>query len=204
MALAEERERIARDLHDTVIQRLFAEGLGLQAAMAGVGDPQETRARLESAVDGLDETIKELRMAVFSLQGASLAPGGLRGRLLQVVREATNGLGFEPRLQFDGAIETMDARIADHLVPVVREALSNVAHHAVAGHVRVSVSVTDDVTLTVSDDGIGVPAEVLGGRGLTNMAARARDLGGDFTISPQPSGGSLLTWRVPQRSPEPA
>ena len=204
VALAEERERIARDLHDTVIQRLFAEGLGLQAAMAGVGDPQETRARLESAVDGLDETIKELRMAVFSLQGASLAPGGLRGRLLQVVREATNGLGFEPRLQFDGAIETMDARIADHLVPVVREALSNVAHHAVAGHVRVSVSVTDDVTLTVSDDGIGVPAEVLGGRGLTNMAARARDLGGDFTISPQPSGGSLLTWRVPQRSPEPA
>ena len=62
----------------------------------------------------------------------------------------------------------------------------------------------DDVTLTVSDDGIGVPAEVLGGRGLTNMAERARDLGGDFTISPQPSGGSLLTWQVPQRSPEPA
>ena len=89
-------------------------------------------------------------------------------------------------------------------MPVVREALSNVARHAVARHVRVGISVTDDVTLTVSDDGIGVPAEVLGGRGLSNMAAGTRDLGGDLTITPQPSGGSLLTWQVPQRSPQPA
>ena len=88
---------------------------------------------------------------------------------------------------------------------MLREALSNIAHHAHAGHVRVAVSVADDVTLTVSDDGVGVPAEVLGGRGLTNLADRARHLGGDFTIHPQPSGGSLLTWRVPaQRSPQPA
>ena len=205
LAVAEDRERIARDLHDTVIQRLFAEGLSLQAAMAGVGDPQRTRARLESAVDGLDETIKELRMAVFSLQGAASAPGGLRGRLLQVLSEATDGLGFEPRLQFDGPIETMDVHIADHLTPVLREALSNITHHAHAGHVRVTVSVAADVTLTISDDGIGVPAEVLGGRGLINMAARARGLGGDFTISPRTSGGSLLVWQVPaQRSPLPA
>ena len=205
LAVAEDRERIARDLHDTVIQRLFAEGLSLQAAIAGVGDPQRTRARLESAVDGLDETIKELRMAVFSLQGAASAPGGLRGRLLQVLSEATDGLGFEPRLQFDGPIETMDVHIADHLTPVLREALSNITHHAHAGHVRVTVSVAADVTLTISDDGIGVPAEVLGGRGLINMAARARGLGGDFTISPRTSGGSLLVWQVPaQRSPQPA
>ena len=205
LAVADDRERIARDLHDTVIQRLFAEGLSLQAAMGGVGDPQRTRARLESVVDGLDQTIKELRTAVFSLQGAASAPGGLRGRLLQVVTEATDGLGFEPRLQFDGPIESIEVHIADHLIPVLREALSNIAHHAEAGHVRVAVSVAGDVTLTVSDDGIGVPAEVLGGRGLTNMAERARALGGDFTIRPEPSGGSLLTWRVPvQRSPQPA
>jgi PAS domain S-box-containing protein len=214
LAVADDRERIARDLHDTVIQRLFAEGLSLQAAMGGVGDPQRTRARLDSVVDGLDQTIKELRMAVFSLQGAAAsAPGGLRGRLLQVVTEATDGLGFEPRLQFDGPIETIDVDIADHLIPVLREALSNIAHHAHAGHVRVAVSVTDDVTLTVSDDvtltvsddGVGVPADVFGGRGLTNMAERARALGGDFTIRPEPSGGSLLVWQVPvQRSPQPA
>jgi signal transduction histidine kinase len=79
----------------------------------------------------------------------------------------------------------------------LREALSNIAHHALADHVRVAVSVSNDVTLTVSDDGVGVPAEVLGGRGLTNIRERARRLGGDSTISPQPSGGSLLTWRVP-------
>jgi signal transduction histidine kinase len=192
-------------LHDTVIQRLFAEGLSLQAALSGVGDPQRTRARLESTIDGLDQTIKELRMAVFSLQGAAAAPGGLRGRLLQVVTDATDGIGFEPRLQFDGTIETMYVHIADNLVPVLREALSNIAHHAEAGQVRVAVSVADDVTLTVSDDGVGVPAEVLGGRGLTNMAERARALGGDFTIRPEPSGGSLLTWQVPaQRSPQTA
>jgi PAS domain S-box-containing protein len=205
LAVADDRERIARDLHDTVIQRLFAEGLSLQSAMGGVADPQRTRARLDSVVDGLDQTIKELRTAVFSLQGAAAsAPGGLRGRLLQVVTDATDGLGFEPRLQFDGPIETIDVDIADHLIPVLREALSNIAHHAEAGHVRVAVSVTDDVTLTVSDDGIGVPAEVFGGRGLTNMAERARTLGGDCTIKPEPSGGSQLTWQVPvQRSPQP-
>jgi two-component system, NarL family, sensor histidine kinase DevS len=109
-----------------------------------------------------------------------------------VVTEATDGLGFEPRLQFDGSIEMMDAHIADHLMPVLREALSNIAHHAQSDHVRVAVSVTDDVTVTVSDDGIGVPTEVLGGRGFINLAERARDFGGDFTITPQPSGGSLL------------
>ena len=205
LAVTEDRERIARDLHDTVIQRLFAEGMSLQAAIGGVGDPQRTRARLESVVDGLDQTIKELRTAVFSLQAAASAPGGLRGRLLQVVTEITDGLGFEPRLQFDGPIESIEVPIADHLIPVLREALSNIAHHAEADHVRIAVNVASDVTLTVSDDGIGVPAEVLGGRGLTNMAERARALGGDFTIRPEPSGGSLLTWRVPvQQSPQPA
>jgi PAS domain S-box-containing protein len=96
LAVAENRERIARDLHDTVIQRLFAEGLSLQSTIAGVGDPQRTRTRLESTVDGLDETIKELRMAVFSLQGAASAPGGLRGRLLQGSPRQPTGSGSSP------------------------------------------------------------------------------------------------------------
>jgi signal transduction histidine kinase len=200
LAVTEDRERIARDLHDTVIQRLFAEGLGLQAALGGVGDPQRTRARLELAIDGLDQTIRELRMAVFSLQGAASAPGGLRGRVLQVVTGATDGLGFEPRLQFDGPIETIDDRIAEQLLPVLREALSNIARHAHAKKVRVAVTVADNVTLTVADDGVGVPVEVLGGRGLNNLAERARTLGGNLAIDPQPTGGSLLTWSVPVRS----
>jgi PAS domain S-box-containing protein len=200
LVVAEDRERIARDLHDTVIQKLFGEGLNLQAALVGVDDPGRTRQRLESTIDGLDQAIKDLRMAVFSLQNTGPAPRGLRGRLLEVVTDATAALGFEPRLQFDGPIETIDTQIAENLVPVLREALSNIAHHAQARNVRVAVSAADDVTLTVSDDGVGVPEEVLGGRGLANMAERARSLRGAFDIRPQVTGGSVLTWRVPIRT----
>ena len=92
-----------------------------------------------------------------------------------------------------------DVRIADQLLPVLREALSNIVHHAQAGHVRFAIHAAGDVTLTVSDDGVGVPAEVLGGRGLTNMADRAHDLGGHFDVTPGPSKGSVLTWEVPTR-----
>ena len=171
----------------------------LQAALASVEDPGRTRVRLESTIDGLDQAIKDLRMAVFSLQDTGPAPRGLRGRLLEVVTDATAALGFEPRLQFDGPIETIDTRIAEHLVPVLREALSNIAHHAQARTVRVAVRAAEDVILTVSDDGIGVPEEVLGGRGLVNMTERARSMGGAFDIRPQTTGGSVLTWRVPVR-----
>ena len=170
LAVAEDRERIARDLHDTVIQRLFAEGMSLQAAIAvlmirnGPG-PGSNRSSMGSM-----RRSRSCGWRCSPSKGAASAPGGLRGRLLQVVTEATDGLGFEPRLQFDGPIETMDVHITDHLMPVLREALSNIAHHAHAGHVRVAVSVAADVTLTMSDDGIGVPPEVLGGRGLINIA----------------------------------
>jgi PAS domain S-box-containing protein len=195
MAMSEDRERIARDLHDTVIQRLFGEGLRLQATLRLVDEP--TRGRLQTTIDTLDETIKELRMTVFFLQGANRSPGGLRGRLLAVTADAAEGLGFDPRLQFDGPVETTSDRIAEHLVAVLREALANISRHAGANAVRVSVLADDHVTLTVSDDGAGIPDQVLGGRGLTNMAHRARSLGGVFSIGAQVSGGSLLTWSVP-------
>jgi PAS domain S-box-containing protein len=201
LAIADDRERIARDLHDTVIQRLFGEGLKLVATM-NVAD-EKVRPRLQSTIDGLDETIKQVRVAVFSLQGGpdTRHVTGLRGRLLAVLDDMHESLGFEPRLQFDGPIDSIDDEIADHLVAVLREALSNVARHAKARSVRVSVEVSDDeVTLTVSDDGAGVPQEVIGGHGLNNMAERARGLGGHASITNQPTGGSLLVWRAPQRS----
>ena len=192
---AEDRERIARDLHDTVIQRLFAEGMSLQAAMGGVGDPPRTRAQLESVVDGrLDLDHQGVA------DGGVLPPG--RGRRRRVgcgddcsrwLPMLTDGSGFEPRLQFDGPIESIEVPIADHLIPVLREALSNIAHHAEAGYVRIAVSVADNVTLTVSDDGIGVPAEVLGGRGLTNMAKRPGRSAATSPSGPNPSGGSLIS-----------
>ncbi|HEX2786036.1 MAG TPA: PAS domain S-box protein [Ilumatobacteraceae bacterium] len=195
LAIADDRERIARDLHDTVIQRLFGEGLRLLATMSTVSDA--AKVRIQSTIDGLDQTIKELRLAVFSLQGGEPQPTGLRGRLLTTLTEATTGLGCEPRLQFEGPIETIDNSIAEQLIPVLREALSNVSRHAKAQSVRVSVVVDEDVTLTVSDDGIGVPTEVIGGNGISNMAERARRLKGNSSIVAQPEGGSMLTWRVP-------
>ena len=195
VAVAEDRDRIARDLHDTVIQRLFAAGLNLQSTMQ-ITD-QVTRSRLEVTVDDLDETIKELRMAIFSLQATGPSPGGLRGRLLDVISDTSEVLGFDPRLQFDGPIETIDPDIADHLVPVLREGLTNVARHAAAQSARVVVSASNEVMLQVSDDGVGVPDEVLGGRGLANMSSRAHDLGGSCTVERAPGGGSILTWRVP-------
>jgi signal transduction histidine kinase len=197
VAIARDRERIARDLHDTVIQQLFAEGLGLQAAMANLHDQEHTREKLQSTIDGLDEVIRALRLAIFSLQRTHAAPGGIRGRLVEAVAQVSEALGFEPRIQFDGKMGAISDGIAGELVPVLREALSNVARHARAHSARVSITVDDSVTLTVSDDGVGVPDEVIGGRGLGNLIERARVLGGDCTITRQPSGGSLFRWQVP-------
>jgi two-component system sensor histidine kinase DevS len=203
VALAEDRQRIARDLHDTVIQRLFGAGLNLQATAANADS--HTRARLETTITDLDETIKELRTTIYSLQGpSSVALGGVRGRLLQVIRESRSTLGFEPRLQFDGPIETMDDIVVDHLVPTLREALSNVGRHAAARKVRVAVIVTDVVTLSVTDDGSGLPDQVMGGRGLTNMAERATGLGGIFETGAAPGGGTRLRWQVPSDRPQPS
>ena len=203
VVLADDRDRIARDLHDTVIQRLFAAGLSLQA-VATIADDR-VRRRLETTVEDLDETIKELRTAIFSLQAPRPGPAGLRGRLLEVASDAGVVLGFEPRIQFEGAIDALSERIAEQLVPTLREALSNVVHHAAASHVRVTVTVTagdddtagGDATLVVIDDGLGIAGDVLGGNGLANMARRAEKLGGAMATGPGPDGGLRVEWRVP-------
>jgi PAS domain S-box-containing protein len=199
LLLASDRERIARDLHDTVIQRLFGAGLQLQAASAGADEL--TRERMQATITDLDETIKELRSAIFALQGSGPTPRGLRGRLVDVITDAGAGAGFEPRIQFEGAIETMDERIATHLEAVVREAVTNVARHAEAGQLRVAISLDqEEVILVVTDNGKGVPDDVVGGRGLSNLASRAEELGGNFEIQRSPDGGSRLEWRVPATS----
>ncbi len=198
LMLADDRERIARDLHDTVIQRLFGAGLQLQATMSSTDD--RTRERIQATITDLDETIKELRSAIFALQGSGPAPGGLRGRLVEIIGEAGAGLGFEPRIQFDGPIETMDDAVASNLEAVLREAVTNVARHASASQARISVSLTaEGVGLEITDDGRGVPEDVVGGRGLNNLASRAHDLGGSFAIGRLPEGGTRLEWRVPTR-----
>jgi two-component system sensor histidine kinase DevS len=198
MAVADDRERIARDLHDTVIQRLFASGLALQA-LATRSDADQAR-RLERIVDDLDATIREIRGAIFSLQGDPLGRGN-RSRIMEVLDEAAADLQVEPHLIMDGAIEALDERIVDQLVPTLREALTNAARHGRAERVEVTVSAAGDhVRLTVSDDGAGLDRVPLGGRGLGNMQRRASDLGGTFEVGSNPHGGTTLVWTVPPQS----
>ena len=204
LALVDDRDRIARDLHDTVIQRLFATGLSLQGAAALIrNDPVNAGARVEAAVDDLDATVKQIRSAIFALEprsSASAAASGVRSRVLGLVSEVTPLLEAEPTVVFEGPV---DAATPDHLagdlLATLREALSNVARHAHADRVEVRVNVTDgQVILCVADNGVGPPGpEAPRGRGLDNMASRARRLGGSFDLVPCHPRGTSLTWRVP-------
>ena len=200
--LVDDRERIARDLHDTVIQRLFAAGLGLQSVLRVADDV--VRPRIERTIDELDTTIRELRSAIFSLGAATPTMGGLRGRILDIINEIGTSAGIETRVQFDGPIETLVPDIADHLAPVVTEAVSNAVKHGRARNVRVSLTVDDEVVVSVTDDGVGVHGEFLGGRGIVNLRERAGALGGTVSLEPIASGGSELRWVVPVPAKNPA
>lgn len=205
LALVEDRERIARDLHDTVIQRLFASGLSLQHTTKLVRtDADEAIARIESAVDDLDLTVKHIRSAIFSLETTRTSPaGGLRDRVLVLANEVAVTLGFRPTCLFDGPVDTaVSDDLASELLATLREALSNVARHARATQVEVRVTVSDHVRLQIIDDGSGPPGPTeVRGHGLRNMEARAVRRGGRFTLKEAPSGGSALEWRIPLDPP---
>ena len=155
--LLEERERIARDLHDHVIQRLFAAGMALEGSVAHA-DP-DVAERIARVVDDLDDTIRQLRSVIFDLQDHQRG-SGLRAEMLRVAAEARPALGFKPRIRFEGPVDTLGRSIAEHVLAVLREALSNVARHAHATTVDVRVvAAPGGFRLDVSDDGIGVSAE---------------------------------------------
>lgn len=195
-----EHDRIARDLHDTVIQRLFATGMSLQGALGMLsGSPRD---RVAQAVDDLDATITEIRTTIFGLRHASDDPDSLRSRLLALTADAGQQLGFRPRLAFDGPVDLRIAPdVAEALVPVLREALSNVVRHAGAGSVEVVLSAAADTVLTVLDDGVGPADGPTAGHGLRNLRERAEAFGGTCTFSRRPHGGSRLEWRVPAARP---
>ena len=196
--LIEDRERIARDLHDTVIQRLFATGLSLQGTANLIRDPEIAR-RLESAIEDLDVTVRQIRTAIFGLEASKTTRSGVRERVLTIVGEAARVLGFEPRVLFDGPIDSVVGEdVANELVATLREALANIARHAHASEARVVVTAYNDLLLRVSDDGVGVRGDDgNGGRGLGNMKARAEKLGGSCVVTEGPHGGTVLEWRVP-------
>ncbi|MDW4918310.1 GAF domain-containing sensor histidine kinase [Streptomyces californicus] len=209
MSLLADRERIARDLHDLAIQRLFATGMTLQSARPLVEHP-EAAERLARAIDDLDTTIKIIRTTVFGLRERETPGQGskLRSRLVQAVDAVTPALGFAPALRMEGLIDTEVPRVvADHAVAVVAEALSNIARHAGAGRAEVSVIADDGVlTVTTSDDGVGLRVPDDRGRGgICNLTERAERLGGTLSLraKPPPRRGTVLEWRVPLSPPTP-
>jgi signal transduction histidine kinase len=197
LALFEDRDRIARDLHDLVIQRLFATGMSLQGTMALIGDP-EVAHRVEKAIDALDETIRDIRSAIFSLQARGEAePARLRTRILAVVEQMTDSLGFAPALRLAGPLDSrVPGAIADQMLAALREALANVAKHAQANRVDVTVEAGPDLVLTVRDNGVGL-GETTRRSGLANLTERAAESGGAMRVAAAAGGGTELEWRVP-------
>jgi len=196
-ALIDDRERIARDLHDLVIQRIFAAGLSLEATAAML-EPGPNRERVAGVIGELDDTISELRTTIFALQQKSGATSSLRLQIAELVRRAAEQLGFTPRLRVSGEIGTrVDSEFAVHLLAVLREAISNVARHSGASRLQVTVDVGSELRLQVDDDGLGLP-ERLGHRGgVGNFEERASALGGSATLGPSDLGGTSLVWTVP-------
>lgn len=195
LALTSDRERIARDLHDVVIQRLFATGIHLQAIAPKAGDA-EVVEQIDRAAIEMDAIIKAIRGSIFELQHHG--SGSLRDELRQVVRGYTQLLGFAPEMTTSGPIDTLvSPRMADQVLAVLREAVSNVARHARCTRAQITVEATQhDLTLRVVDNGVGLP-EDRHESGLRNSRGRARDLGGTLDLSPGPDGGTMLTWIVP-------
>ena len=206
LAVLQDRDRIARDMHDLVIQRLYATGMSLQGAVPLIARP-EVADRVSSAVDALDETIREIRSAIFSLQSHGDDPkrNGLRVKILEIVEEMTVPLGFAPSLRLVGPLdEEVPGGVGEQLLVALREALSNAARHAAASSVDVTVDCGSDLVLRVRDNGKGL-GQSTRRSGLANLAERASRLGGELRVGPAEGGGTDLEWRVVvPRAAEPA
>ncbi|MFI9438631.1 MULTISPECIES: sensor histidine kinase [Streptosporangium] len=198
LGLLEDRDRIAKDLHDVVIQRLFAVAMTLMSTVRTVERP-EASSRLQMSIDELDAIIRQIRSTIFALQISSEdGEKGLRAQIVGLVEGARGHLGFMPGLTMEGRLDIMvPDQVAEQALAVLREALSNVVRHARAAKVEVVVEVDEDrLILTVLDDGVGASE---GGRrsGLRNLQGRAERLGGSFTVESRPGGGTCLMWSVP-------
>ena len=204
LALFEERDRIARDLHDSVIQRLFGTGLRMQGLRELVTQPS-VEQQLGEFVDDLDTTIRDIRRTIFDLRDTpEPGPVSLRAQLLQAVRDAARTLHVDPRITFTGPLDTkVPDEVRDDVLATLREALSNAARHAEAGQVHVEVTVTEPepgawlLELSVRDDGRGIRAGSRAGGGLANMGDRASRWGGRCLVEPSADGGTHVYWSVP-------
>ena len=189
-----DRERIARDLHDQVIQRLFAVGLSLQGTI-GRARSADVRQRMTDAVDELQGVIQDIRTTIFDLHGGSSADTRLRQRLDEAIA-AFSGHGLRISAHFVGPLSVVDTTLADHAEAVVREAVSNAVRHSGAHTLNVNVRVEDELTIEVIDDGCGVPDNVTAS-GLNNLRARATEMEGTLTVTDSPGGGTTVRWTTP-------
>ena len=199
VAVYEDRDRMARDLHDGVIQRLFAIGLSLQG-LAATPDGSAVSTQLGRTIVEIDETIRQIRGTIFELGGTGDGRG-IRARMLALAEELRPVVGFDVPVEFNGAVDTwVSATVADQLLPTLREALTNIGRHAHATRARVRLSVAGRLLhLEIADNGrgfVGPPAPG-GGMGLPNMRHRAELLGGTFQVTHPATGGTTLVWEVP-------
>jgi signal transduction histidine kinase len=194
VAVLQDRERIARELHDKVIQRLFAAGMTLQTTLPIARS--EVASHITQAVEEIDETIRDIRRTIFALETRTRR--GVRVDIFAHVDAAREVLGFTPELRLEGPIDSaVPETTADHLLATLFEALSNVAQHAGASKVDVAVEAGDELRLQVADDGAGLPDRIEPGQGLRNMERRALELGGNATVRPREGAGTVVEWRVP-------
>jgi signal transduction histidine kinase len=200
VAVYEERDRLARDLHDTVIQRLFAVGLSLQSMAGAVGTPT-VADRLQAAIAELDDTIAQVRSSIFDLSATDVGQG-VRARVLSLARELEPVVGVDVQVTFDGPVDAaISEDVAEHLLATIREALTNVGRHAAATEARLRLRAKDGwCELEVVDNGRGLTAATPaagGGLGLVNLGRRAEKLHGEFGVESRAEGGTALLWRVP-------
>ncbi|MFJ3718506.1 GAF domain-containing protein [Streptomyces sp. NPDC090057] len=201
MVVLDDRDRIARDLHDLVIQRLFAGALSLQSTLGRVADRPQASERIQRVVDDLDDTIKIIRSTIYALRERDQARrgSGLRAQLVAATERATESLGFAPALRMTGLLDTVvSAEQAEQLLAVLGEALSNAARHAHATSVDIGVEVTDAaLRLRVADNGRGIGQAVTRRSGLANLRRRAEEMDGTFALSANEPSGTVVEWTVP-------
>jgi len=198
LAVIEDRERIARDLHDKVIQRLFATGMGLQGLTRTLDEIAATK--VDQAVDELDAVIAEIRTSIFDLEARPASRPNLSAAVLDLVDRVVRDSNVEPTVVIEGPLhERVAPELGEDLLATTRELLTNVVRHANARRVEVRIDVTDDLLLEVHDDGIGISLErePQRGHGIANACARASARGGHATVTAHHEGGTIATWRVP-------
>jgi signal transduction histidine kinase len=196
MAMLQDRERIARDIHDMAIQRLFAAGMSLQA-IHGEAESPVVAERIRTTIDELDDTIRELRQAIFRI-GQDGATRSLTTQITALVHDRSRHLGFEPTLKVSGDVDSLPDFIAEQVIATVTEGLSNVVRHARATTATVVLERSEGrLVLEITDDGRGLPDGPKQSGGLSNMMWRAAELGGSCTVGPNEPTGTSLRWNVP-------